>query len=164
MPFRDQPVSPCIDAKRLEFIALQEARKRVVLKSTTPVGGLRSMKYVAYYRVSTRKQGTSGLGLEAQQEAVRLFLRPDDLLIESFTEVESGRLKERPRLEEAMALCRSSKGTLLIAKLDRLSRNLAFIATLMDDRTLQFKACDNPTADRTFMGMLAVFAEHEARV
>ncbi len=100
--------------------------------------------FVAYYRVSTDRQGRSGLGLEAQQEAVRSYLNGGDWqLIGEFTETESGRKDERPALDQALALCRKRKAKLVIAKLDRLSRNLAFIARLMD-AGVEFIAVDNP--------------------
>jgi DNA invertase Pin-like site-specific DNA recombinase len=119
-------------------------------------------KYVAYYRVSTQKQGESGLGLEAQQAAVRAYLNggPWQLLGE-FIEVESGKRSDnRPQLEAAMALCRRHRATLLIAKLDRLSRNLAFIATLME-AGVAFIAVDNPHANKLTVHLLAAVAEHE---
>ena len=90
-------------------------------------------KFVAYYRVSTDKQGKSGLGLEAQREAVETYLNGGCWsLIAEFTEVESGKRNDRPELEGALAVCKKQKAKLVIAKLDRLSRNLAFIATLID--------------------------------
>ena len=92
-----------------------------------------SGKFVAYYRVSTDKQGKSGLGLEAQRQAVLQFLDGGSWsLVGEFTEVESGKRNERPELHKALAACKRHKAKLVIAKLDRLSRNLAFIATLMD--------------------------------
>ena len=90
-------------------------------------------KFVAYYRVSTDKQGQSGLGLDAQRQAVMTYLNGGPWkLIAEFTEVETGKRADRPELQKALAACRKHKGKLIIAKLDRLSRNLAFIATLMD--------------------------------
>ncbi len=87
-------------------------------------------KFVAYYRVSTVKQGQSGLGLEAQKSAVEGFLGvADERLIGEFVEVESGKRKNRPQLNAALALCKKTKATLIIAKLDRLARNLHFIAS-----------------------------------
>jgi DNA invertase Pin-like site-specific DNA recombinase len=121
-------------------------------------------KYVTYYRVSTRKQGASGLGLEAQQEAVKRFLRGGDEVVATFTEVESGRRKNRPQLAAAMLHCRAVDATLLIAKLDRLARNVAFVATLMEDKQLRFVATDNPHAEPLMLHVLAAFAEHEAKM
>ncbi len=120
-------------------------------------------RHIAYFRVSTDRQGQSGLGLEAQEAAVRDYLsRCNGQLIASFTEVESGKVRDRPQLAAALHACRRQKARLVIAKLDRLSRNLAFLAQLMEDG-VDFVACDNPHATRTLLGMLAVFAEHEAR-
>ena len=118
-------------------------------------------RYVAYYRVSTDRQGQSGLGLEAQQLAVENYLNGGDWqLIDSFTEVESGKRSNRPQLQVALDACRRQKATLVIAKLDRLGRNVAFIASLMDSR-VEFVCCDNPHANRLMLHMLAAFAEHE---
>ncbi len=116
------------------------------------------MKYVAYYRVSTARQGQSGLGLEAQQSAVELFCQP----IESFTEIESGTLKQRPELQRAIAACKRHGATLVVAKLDRLARNVAFVSTLMESG-IEFIACDNPNANRLTVHILAAVAEDEAR-
>ncbi len=89
-------------------------------------------KFVAYYRVSTAKQGRSGLGLEAQQEAVRSYLNGGSWqLVAEVVEVESGKRNDRPKLAEALPLCRLHGATLIIAKLDRLARNVAFISNLM---------------------------------
>jgi DNA invertase Pin-like site-specific DNA recombinase len=120
-------------------------------------------RYVSYVRVSTDRQHESGLGEAAQREAVRRFMNGGELLRE-FLETESGRRTDnRPVLAEALAFCKKHKATLLVAKLDRLSRNLAFIAALLDSG-VRFKCCDMPEADRTFLQMLAVFAEHERRM
>lgn len=121
------------------------------------------MKAVAYYRVSTQEQGRSGLGLEAQQRAVEDFLRSRNAtLVGSFTEVESGKRSDRPKLEEALSLARLTKATLVIAKLDRLSRNAAFLLTLRDSGT-DFVAVDMPDANAVTVGIMAVIAEEERR-
>ncbi len=118
---------------------------------------------IAYYRVSTDQQGKSGLGLEAQQEAVRLFAEREDYqVITHYTEIESGKKNKRPQLLAALVECRKKKATLVIAKLDRLGRNVAFIANLMESR-VQFKAVDNPHADELMIHLLAAFAQHERR-
>ena len=118
-------------------------------------------KFVAYYRVSTDKQGRSGLGLEAQSAAVQQHIaRERGEILASFQEVESGKHSDRPALQNALELCKRKKAVLLIAKLDRLSRNLAFIANLIESG-VEFVACDNPTASKTMSQMMAVFAEHE---
>jgi DNA invertase Pin-like site-specific DNA recombinase len=116
-------------------------------------------QFVAYYRVSTDRQGRSGLGLEAQQAAVRSYLGTATPIAE-FTEIETGRRNDRPELDRALALCRKRKARLIIAKLDRLSRNLAFIAALMDSG-VEFVAVDNPHATRLTLHILAAVAEHE---
>jgi DNA invertase Pin-like site-specific DNA recombinase len=118
-------------------------------------------RFTAYFRVSTARQGRSGLGLEAQQEAVRQYLASvGGTLVAEFTEVESGKRNARPELEKALAACKRHKCKLVIAKIDRLSRNLAFIAKLMDGK-IEFVACDNPVATRLTLHILAAVAEHE---
>ena len=119
-------------------------------------------KFVAYYRVSTAGQGESGLGLEAQQMAVTAYLAasPNAELVAEFTEIESGKKKNRPELAEAVKLCKRHKATLIIAKLDRLARNVHFISGLME-ANVNFVACDNPHANRLMIHLLAAFAEHE---
>ncbi len=118
-------------------------------------------KAVAYYRVSTDRQGKSGLGLEAQANAVSQFAEYEGYSVTStFTEIESGKKNQRPQLLAALAQCRKEKATLIIAKLDRLGRNVAFISNLMESR-VDFKAVDNPHANRLMVHLLAAFAEHE---
>src|SRR5258708_5460930 len=118
-------------------------------------------KFVAYFRVSTDKQGRSGLGLEAQREAVLTYLDGGRWsLVEKFVEVESGKRNDRPELTAALATCKKHKAKLIIAKLDRLSRNLAFIATLMDSG-VEFIAVDNPHANKLTIHILAAVAQHE---
>ena len=118
-------------------------------------------RFVSYYRVSTDKQGRSGLGLDAQFAAVQQHIkRSGGALIESFQEIETGKHSDRPELQSALKLCRQKKAVLVIAKLDRLSRNLAFIANLMESG-VDFVACDMPTANKTMLQIMAVFAEHE---
>ena len=121
---------------------------------------VQSKYYVAYYRVSTDRQGKSGLGLEAQQEAVRQHLNLGEMLVREYTEVESGKKSNRPKLVEALEFCKQHNATLLIAKLDRLGRNVSFIASLMDSG-VSFTCCDNPHASKFMLHMLAAFAEHE---
>jgi DNA invertase Pin-like site-specific DNA recombinase len=119
-----------------------------------------SKRYIAYYRVSTARQGQSGLGLEAQQTAVRSFVAADAVILEEFVEVESGRRNDRPRLIEALAACRRHKAVLIIAKLDRLARNVAFVSNLME-AGVDFVAVDMPHASRLTVHILAAVAEHE---
>jgi DNA invertase Pin-like site-specific DNA recombinase len=118
-------------------------------------------RFVAYYRVSTDRQGRSGLGLEAQQRAVRDYLNGGAWdLVDELVEVESGKQADRPELARALDVCRKHKAKLVIAKLDRLSRNLAFIATMMESG-VEFVAVDNPHASKLTLHILAAVAEHE---
>jgi DNA invertase Pin-like site-specific DNA recombinase len=118
-------------------------------------------KFFSYLRVSTDRQGERGHGLDAQRKAVADYLNGGawDLLGE-FVEVESGKRGDRPKLAEALAACKKHRARLVIAKLDRLSRNVAFIATLMDGK-IDFVCCDFPTANRLTLHILAAVAEHE---
>jgi DNA invertase Pin-like site-specific DNA recombinase len=122
-------------------------------------------KFVAYFRVSTDRQGKSGLGLDAQREAVMSYLNGGSwTLVSEFTEVESGKRSDnRPQLAAAIAACKKQKAKLVIAKLDRLSRNLAFIAALMESG-VEFVAADMPHANRLTVHILAAVAEHERQM
>ena len=116
---------------------------------------------IAYIRVSTDKQGKSGLGLEAQEQAIASYAASQGVTVsETFIEVESGKNNHRPELKRALKLAKRTKSTLVIAKLDRLSRNAAFLLTLRDSG-VEFVAADNPEANRLTIGILAVIAEHE---
>jgi len=117
-------------------------------------------KFVSYLRVSTDRQGRSGLGLEAQRTAVSDYLAGRTLIAE-VVEVESGKRADRPKLTEALALCRAHRATLIIAKLDRLARNVAFVSNLMESG-VEFTAVDFPQANRLTIHILAAVAEHEA--
>lgn len=117
-------------------------------------------QYITYLRVSTQQQGQSGLGLEAQRAAVRRYTEAGEVLAE-YIEVESGRKASRPELEQALAHARRAKATLIIAKLDRLARNVYFVSKLLRDG-VDFIACDNPHANKVMIQMMAVFAEFEA--
>ena len=118
--------------------------------------------YITYYRVSTRKQGDSGLGLEGQRVAVERFTHDGEVIAE-FTEVESGSKTDRPQLKLALEAAKKNQATLVVAKLDRLSRNVRFTADLLDSG-VDFIACDNPHANRMTIQLLAVFAEQELRM
>jgi len=118
-------------------------------------------KFVSYCRVSTTKQGASGLGLEAQQATIARYLNGGrwDLLAE-FVEVESGKKDDRPQLAKALQHCRNTGATLVIAKLDRLSRDLHFISSLQK-AGIEFVACDMPSANKFTVHIFAALAEHE---
>ena len=132
-------------------------------------------RYCAYFRVSTAQQGRSGLGLEAQQETVRQFVRDHggeliaptgdvdkDIKANGYIEVESGTDDNRPKLAKVMKRCRTTGATLLVAKLDRLSRDAAFLLTLQKGN-VKFVAANLPNADETTVGFMAIIAQHEAR-
>jgi DNA invertase Pin-like site-specific DNA recombinase len=122
------------------------------------------MRAVAYYRVSTSEQGRSGLGLEAQKKAVKDYItRTGAILVAAYTEVESGARNDRPQLQAALKRSTLSTATLVIAKLDRLSRNAAFLLTLRDAGT-SFVAVDMPHATPVTVGIMAVIAEEERRL
>ena len=116
--------------------------------------------FIAYFRVSTDRQGRSGLGLEAQREAVQSFIAGRGAMLAEFTEIESGGKHDRPALSEALARCKKHKATLLIARLDRLARSVSFISNLMDSGA-DFIAVDMPEANRLTIHILAAVAEHE---
>jgi DNA invertase Pin-like site-specific DNA recombinase len=122
-----------------------------------------SGKYVSYFRVSTQKQGNSGLGLEAQQAMVRNYLNGGNWkVVAEFVEVESGKkTQNRPKLNEALALCRKTGATLLIAKLDRLARDVHFISGLIKSG-VKFIAVESPNDDTFMLHMRAVIGEKEA--
>ena len=116
--------------------------------------------YVAYYRVSTVRQGLSALGLQAQQAAVAAFAKPPCSIEAQFIEIESGKKNTRPQLLAAIAFARAHKAVLLIAKLDRLSRSVEFIFRLRDSG-INFVCADMPEANTFTIGILAVMAQHE---
>lgn len=120
-----------------------------------------SPRYVAYERVSTARQGSSGLGLEAQRQTIAQFaVTRDATVIGRFTEVESGRIPDRPELTKALHLAKVTGATLVIAKLDRLSRNAAFLLTLRDSG-VRFLAVDMPEANDLTVGIMALVAQQE---
>lgn len=119
------------------------------------------MKFVSYLRVSTTKQGDSGLGMEAQRDAVASFAASRGAeIVAEFVEVESGSRRDRPELARAIKQAKSEGAVLLIAKLDRLARSVALISGLMESG-VDFVAADNPHATRLMIHLLAAFAEHE---
>jgi DNA invertase Pin-like site-specific DNA recombinase len=120
-----------------------------------------SDRFICYFRVSTARQGRSGLGIAAQKQAVAAYLNGRKPLAE-FVEIESGRKSDRPMLAQALVACRVHRATLIIAKLDRLARNVSFVSSLMD-AGVEFIACDFPTANRLTIHILAAVAENETR-
>lgn len=119
-------------------------------------------RFISYFRVSTARQGRSGLGIEAQRQAVAAYLTGRKPLAE-FLEVESGRKSDRPMLAQALAACRVHRAVLVIAKLDRLARNVSFVSALME-AGVEFVACDFPQANRLTIHILAAVAENETRL
>jgi len=127
-----------------------------------PTGKSKVRPLVAYYRVSTKRQGASGLGLEGQQAAIAQYAGAiGGQVLASYQEVESGRRSDRPELKKALAHARRAGAVLVIAKLDRLARNVAFLATLLE-AGVDLVACDNPGANRLTLHVLAAVAEAEA--
>lgn len=118
------------------------------------------MKYISYIRISTTKQDISGLGAEAQRKAISNFIKPDDILIAEYKEAESGKNDLRPELQKAIEHCKQVGATLLIQKLDRLSRNVAFIFMLRDTQ-VPFTCIEFPEANNLTIGILAVLAQEE---
>lgn len=117
--------------------------------------------YVSYLRVSTERQGASGLGMDAQRSAISRYIAlSSGMLISELIEVESGKRSDRPVLEQAISLCRRRKATLLVAKLDRLSRTVSFMSRLIETG-VDFIAVDNPHANKLMIHVLSAFAEHE---
>jgi DNA invertase Pin-like site-specific DNA recombinase len=116
--------------------------------------------YIAYYRVSTKQQGASGLGLDAQRAAVRSFTKCETCIIAEYTEIESGKNDKREQLHAAIAHAKEAGATLIIAKLDRLSRNASFIFALRDSG-VEFVCADMPDANTLTIGIFALLAQHE---
>ncbi len=116
--------------------------------------------YIAYYRVSTQKQGTSGLGLQAQQNTVKNYIGGSNVLLGEYIEIESGKNDKRIELQKAISDAKSNNATLVIAKLDRLSRNASFIFQLRDSK-VDFTCCDIPDANTMTIGIFALLAQQE---
>ena len=121
---------------------------------------MEKIKYVAYYRVSTDKQGASGLGLEAQKDAVKKYLKDKYPPEFQFTEIESGKNSDRPELKKALELCKKEKAVLIVAKLDRLSRDLHFITSLSKAK-IKFICCDMPEATPLTINIMGTLAQWE---
>lgn len=121
-------------------------------------------KFVSYYRSSTQKQGEFGLGIQAQKSAVKSYVGLNGLLIGEFTEIETGtRKKTRTEIYRAIELAKSSNAILVVAKLDRLTRDVEFTSALFNGG-IEFVCCDNPNANKLTIQLLSVIAEHEAEV
>ncbi len=120
------------------------------------------IKYVAYLRVSTQRQGFSGLGLEAQREMIHNYLR-DKIPLAEYVEVESGRKADRPKLKEALAQCRKAGATLIVAKLDRLARNVAFLSSLLES-DVEIVFCDFPQANKMVLHILSAISQYETEL
>ena len=118
--------------------------------------------YVAYLRQSTTKQEKSGLGIEAQRSIIHSFVK-EGLIIAEFVETESGKKSDRPKLQEALALCRKTNSILIVAKLDRLSRNVAFTSKLLES-DVEITFCDFPQANRLILHIISSIAEYEANL
>jgi DNA invertase Pin-like site-specific DNA recombinase len=146
----------CIQAECVTFASTLEDA------NVTERDAVANGKFISYLRVSTARQGASGLGLEAQREAVSRYLNGGHWQhVQEVLEIESGKRNDRPAIAEALRLCRLHKATLVIAKLDRLARNVHFISSLMESG-VDFVACDFPEANRLTVHILAAVAEHEA--
>ncbi|MEJ5154553.1 recombinase family protein [Gluconobacter wancherniae] len=118
-------------------------------------------RFIGYYRVSTDKQGESGLGLQSQKDTINSYVNnKNGILIKEFREIESGKVNDRPMLNEAMEACRLYGATLLIAKLDRLSRDAVFLMNLQRC-DVPFTACDMPDANSMTIGIMALLAQQE---
>lgn len=118
--------------------------------------------YIAYLRQSTTKQERSGLGIEAQRDIINSFIKEGVILAE-YVETESGRKSDRPKLQEALALCRKTNSILIVAKLDRLSRNVAFTSKLLES-DVEIIFCDFPQANRLILHIISSIAEYEANL
>jgi DNA invertase Pin-like site-specific DNA recombinase len=121
-------------------------------------------KFVSYLRVSTKRQGQSGLGLAAQRDCISAYVQSvEGKQVAEYTEIESGKRKDRPELAKALASCRIHGAVLIVAKLDRLARNNAFVANLLESGC-EFVAADFPQANRMMLQLMSVIAEYEAKL
>jgi DNA invertase Pin-like site-specific DNA recombinase len=158
------PARCLLTAGRFDFTKHSTFVEWFVINGNRVMGTPNTGNFVAYYRVSTERQGRSGLGLEAQKAAVRDYLNGGNWkIVAEFVEVESGKRSDRPQLAAALAACALRGAKLIIAKLDRLARNVAFVSNLME-AGVDFVAVDFPTANRLTVHILAAVAEHEAKM
>lgn len=119
-------------------------------------------EYVGYYRVSTQKQGKSGLGIESQKDKIRQFLKEDDILVKEFTEVSSGMKNDRQILQECIKFCKKNNYTLLIHKLDRFSRRVSFISRIMEEN-IKFIVTEYPNSTPFQLHLYSIISEEERR-
>ena len=129
-------------------------KKRITMKNNN--------QYVAYLRVSTQKQGYSGLGIEAQREIIQKHLH-DKTPIAEYFEIESGRKKDRPKLKEALRLCRKTEAILIVAKLDRLARSVSFLSNLLES-DVDIVFCDFPQANKMVLHIISAISQYEAEL
>ncbi len=122
-----------------------------------------SKNYISYLRQSTKQQQISGLGIEAQREIIENYVSDKSAILTEFIETESGRKSDRPKLIEALALCRRTGATLIVAKLDRLSRSVAFTSRLLES-DVEIKFCDFPEANKLVLHIISSIAEYEAQL
>jgi DNA invertase Pin-like site-specific DNA recombinase len=124
---------------------------------------METKKYIAYYRVSTNKQGIDGLGIDAQKTSVQNFIKNSGKgkIVAEYSEVESGKKDSRVELQKALQACKRENATLVIAKIDRLARKSSFVNTLQD-ANLDFVCCDMPTANKFTISVMAALAQNEA--
>jgi len=121
-------------------------------------------KFIAYKRVSTLRQERSGLGLEGQDELISRYVSSvGGIVVDQYKETESGKLVDRPELRKALAACRKHKAVLLVGKIDRLARNVAFVSALLEQPGIELRAADMPQADRSMLQVYSVFAEMERK-
>lgn len=119
--------------------------------------------YISYLRQSTIKQQFSGLGIEAQREIIRNYLKSDSSILTEYIETETGKNNHRPKLIEALEHCKRTKSILICAKLDRLSRNVAFISRLLESE-MEIIFCDFPTANRLILHIISSIAEYASQL
>ena len=151
-------------SKKVEGVLPVSTYKRPFICRQIGINIMAEGQFIAYYRVSTDRQGQSGLGLEAQQTAIMNYLNGGNWqLVGEYTEIETGKKADRPELQKALAACARRKATLVIAKLDRLARNVAFVSALMESR-VEFVAVDMPNAGRFEIHIRAALAEEERRL
>lgn len=119
--------------------------------------------YISYLRQSTIKQQVSGLGIEAQREIIKTYIKDNSKIIREYIETETGKNNHRPKLSEALELCRQTESILICAKLDRLSRNVAFTSRLLES-DVEIVFCDFPKANRLILHIISSIAEYEANL